>query len=177
MIKIQIEKNKKLSVKFGGENFYEILDIVKSGGLEYQGNESKKWIGNKQKFYSIIPLLQEIEKLDCFPSSRAIINFCKPSLEVQRQNIQYNSSLLKSKPFGEFQVEGIKKFLEYNRFLNSDETGLGKSFMIISALNHYFHLNLIDRIFIVTYNASLLYNWNYIQEKPSLFPHTLQNDL
>jgi len=159
MIKIKIEGKDKLSIQFFGENFLEIVDVVKRYKLKYNDKEKNKSYGNKKQFFSLIQDLTEIEEVSYYPNKQSIDELIKPKLEVFNPRIRFLNKFLKSPPLGQFQIEGIKKLIQHSRFLLSDEMGNGKSYQTISALNHLWSYNKIDRLFIVTKNATLFHNW------------------
>jgi SNF2 family DNA or RNA helicase len=152
----------KFYVRFSGENFQEILDVCKSNGLKFNNDrDNPAHIGNKKQISRIILILEEIEFVTFFPSKEKVLDDLVIKLEVKEQKIRYNPRLLKAPPHPlarDIQIEGIRSLIKHNRHLLGDDTGLGKSFCSISALNHYKHHNLIDKIFIVTFRATL-YNW------------------
>ena len=153
MIEIKLIDD-EIKLKFGGESFSEILAECKKVHLQFNPKD-KSWNGENSQIYNIIPQLQLIEE---FQVSNQIMEMIKPKLNVKFVRRQFKRELLKAEPLGEYQIEGIKKFIHTNAIINGDDPGLGKTFMMISALSHLYELKEIEKILIITV-PEVTYNW------------------
>lgn len=151
-------EEQKVGIKIFGSKFDEIKDCVKDEGLSFhkswKGYENI-WVGYKPQVYRAII---QIQKLESFPLDKELLSKLKPSLETSFFRLPYSTSLLKSSPMGEYQKKGIIKGIRQNRLLLAWEMGLGKSFTVISILNHLFHYNLVDSVLIIAPSESI-YNF------------------
>jgi len=157
MIQVISHDENFYSVNFSGENFLEAKNICKNNGLKYDP-KSYSWTCNKLPIHRIIKSLEELEMIKYEPSRSVVLERSTIKKEIKLQNIRYNKSFLKKPPLDTYQEEGIRKLIRFNRQLLADDVGLGKTYQMISALNHFIAHKLIDKIFIVSFRATL-YNW------------------
>lgn len=69
-----------------------------------------------------------------------------------------DSTGFKTKPWGKFQITGFNAIVRNSNLLLADDTGLGKTFQVITALEAQKKMGLLSRGLVVC-NASLIYNW------------------
>lgn len=152
---IKIEKiDSKFFLSFKGNNFLDILEIVKGEGLRYD-EKLGKWLGNKKIFYNVINQLKEIEYVEV---SNEILEEIKPKPRIEFERRECKKELMLSEPLGKYQLEDIETMLSTNGIINGIDVGLGKTIETITVLNHLYNNKEIDKIFIVTF-AQAVYNW------------------
>lgn len=69
-----------------------------------------------------------------------------------------DSTGFKTKPWGEFQVKGFNTIVDRPTLILADDAGLGKSFMVSTAIEAKKKLGQLKRGLVIA-KASLLYNW------------------
>lgn len=158
MVYFKSYKTGHVGLHFSGENFSEILAAVKLSGLtyakSYQG-DSHIWHGKAQEMSSAIQEITEIEDIE-LPDGFAEQIHIEPETKFVRR--MYHPDILRSEPLGEFQKQGIIKGITQNRYMYAWEMGLGKTFAIISVLNHLWLENLVDRLLVIAPTESI-YNF------------------
>jgi SNF2 family DNA or RNA helicase len=153
MIELKLVNN-EIRLFFGGENFQDILDCVKTYYLKFN-KDGKYCTGSNQSFYNLIPNLLQIEE---FEISEKILEMIKPRIQVKFQRREFNKDFFKSEPLGNYQLEDTKKMLFSNGIINGSDCGLGKTIETISVINHLYDNQEIDKILIVCF-AQVCYNW------------------
>lgn len=69
--------------------------------------------------------------------------------QTKRTRKKLDCGLIKSQPKGQFQIDGIKEGIQTNRLMLAWEMGLGKSFTVISIVNHLVKYSELDRILVL----------------------------
>lgn len=163
MINIYKERNNEFSIKFySTDNFNELLEICRNNNLKYNKYklEDKKWYGGNVLLENVLNDIKGTsEDIKYYPDKEEIERLSKNNLDYKKLRIRYLPRLFKGDYYGDFQEEGIRKLISYNSFLLTDSCGIGKSIQSITAVNHLWEYNLIDRLFIISINQSTLYNW------------------
>lgn len=144
----------RVHITFTGECFFDILDACKHAYLVYE-KESKTWSGSFRQIYNLIPELQEIEPISI---SDEILQAIQPKISVKFVRRKLIPNLIKLPPLAPYQLEDAQKMLYAEAIINGSDTGLGKTFETITALNHIFESKEIDKLLIVTF-AQACYNW------------------
>lgn len=153
-----IDMNESVGILISGQNFDLLKDIVKTHKFKYNPkiDEIKHvWTG---KGLNAIRAINELLEFESFEVPDKILEKLKPKLETEKFRIPLKEELLKSKPFGDFQINGIKNLIKQNRFMLAWEMGLGKSFTVISAINHLWEKGLVDSVLVVAPSESI-YNF------------------
>lgn len=150
--------DEKVGIKIFGDKFDELKDCLKDQNFYF--NKSWKgydniWVGEKVQAYRALLEIQKIEKM---PLDKETLLKLLPTPETKFYRLPYKRDLLKSSPMGDYQANGIKRGLKQNRLLLAWEMGLGKSFTVISILNHLWHYKMIDSFLIVAPSESV-YNF------------------
>lgn len=148
----------EIGVKISGSNFQDLLEVIKEHRLkfhkEYDGLQNI-WIGSRPQIKELLPSLGQIEHL------RIPVDFAEnlePTFETEYFDIDYDESLLKRPPLGQYQIDGIKKGISQSRYFYAWDMGTGKSYTVISVLNHLFHYGIVDRVLIMAPSESV-YNF------------------
>lgn len=159
MVKLYLSDSKEtLLVKISGDNFYELIEVLKEFRFqfreEYEGRTSV-WVKNA---IETKPALEKLLRVETFSISEEVFDRVEAKPETERFRVSFNEDLLMSPPVGEYQVEAIKRGIKQSRLYLAHKMGLGKTFIIISILNHLWEAKLIDKILIVAPPASV-YNF------------------
>jgi len=148
----------RIGLRFAGESFYDCVDLAKENFVQFKKTfekESNVWIMDKLQARALLPLFKDIEE---FSIPDHISEWLERNPETKFARRRYDENLLKSTPLGTFQEKGIRKAISQNRFYFAWEMGLGKTFAVVSTLNHLFDSGAIDKVLIVTPPESL-YNF------------------
>lgn len=182
MVRFLYEEGKNvIGVKISGKNFDALKECMKEelrfsfhsgffGTPEISERSEKVWTASPNKLLESIPYLLEIED---FEYDEEMILAFLPKKETKKYRIPLDRSLLKYDPLGEFQEKGIKKLLTQNRLMLGWEMGLGKTFTIISALNHLVKYDKVDSLMIVAPSESI---YNFKRELLKLNSFGLTDD-
>lgn len=154
MINIIKNENSYQIKFFNQEYFFEIKDILKRNFFKWN-KENKSWDGTKFNLNLVLPFLKEYDEIK---NEEFWLKDSQTKINIEENNIRFNNNLLIKKAFKEYQIDGIKNLIKYTKHGLFDDTGLGKSFETICAINHLIFNNLIDKIFLVSFRATL-YNW------------------
>ena len=148
----------KVGIKISGNKFDELKDLIKDEGFAFQTSwkgYDKIWVGHKPQAYRFLLQAQTIEKISL---NKSFLSKLTPTPETKFYRLPFKTELLKSNPMGEYQKNGIIKGIRQNRLMLAWEMGLGKSFTVISILNHLFHYELADSVLILAPSESI-YNF------------------
>jgi superfamily II DNA or RNA helicase len=171
MVKLFL-KNKKLGVKISGENFYELKEVLKSSSFKFNNDgfcyQDKLW---EKDVFLCKDALEELQEIEDFEISDEIKEKLTPKLETKKYRIPFKEEYLAANPLGDFQIRAIKKASRQTRLLFAHKQGLGKSYMIISAVNHIWNNNLADRLLVVC-PTEAVYNFRREILKFATFPVT-----
>lgn len=157
MVKYYLHNN-KVGVTLGGYNFEDLKEILKDYDFQYKSvwnSHNHIWCGSGK---SAIRALYDLQRFEFFEIQRKDIKLLLPEVETKYHKISYKTDLLKAPPIGQFQENGIKLLLKQTRYMLAWEMGLGKTFAVISALNHLHAENLVDSVLIVAPSESI-YNF------------------
>jgi len=156
LIKIGHKFFYEITEHFNRESFDDYLNIVRSSNEAIYDPDLKMWGVERNGVKSLTASL----KASGFKVSisRDLKEDLEPKRETKFIKIPLNNSLIKLPPKGDFQLEGIKKGLNQNRYLYAYEMGLGKTYIVINVLNHLFYNKKIDKVLIVV-PGEALYNW------------------
>lgn len=145
-----------LGVKFqwGHSDFDDLKQICKMGHLIWTP-EIKSWIGTKKQIYSLIPFFENTLEQQ-LPQS--IKDFVTPVQETSFTRSTFLPEVLKAEPIGEFQKQGIIRGIRQNRLLYAWEMGLGKTYTVISVINHLWAKGTVDRVMVIAPSESV-YNF------------------
>jgi SNF2 family DNA or RNA helicase len=139
------------------EYFYECLGVVKGLGFRFS-SDSKTWKTDDPRL--VKEALTEISQYE--KTSIGDLDIDTLSRQIERETkltgIDFDPSLLRSNPIGPFQVEGIKRGVNQNRFFLAWEMGLGKTFTVVSIINHLWEQKKVDKVLIVAPTESI-YNF------------------
>lgn len=157
MIRVGVSKNKKkITVKMGGDRFWDFKDILNDYQFQYNDTfEGESHIWTKTAVLAADALLELLD-IENFKISDEVLQALNPEPETKFVRNPFEESLLKSKPIGDFQIRAIKQGITQSRLYLAHKMGLGKSFMIISILNHLMANGSIDRILIVAPTESII---------------------
>jgi SNF2 family DNA or RNA helicase len=162
MIKI-VYQNDIASLYFSGENFDELLSIVKNAKLSYD-QDRKCWEGSAYKIWSIVEDIEDYETIN--PIEKKVLkqhrfDFGKKETEFIRR--RFDESLLKvlpivgKTPHENFQTDCIKKGINQNRLAIFLGMGTGKTYIATSIINHLWKKE-IDKVLIVAPPEGVI-NW------------------
>lgn len=145
-------------IKGNTPRFDDIIEFLKALGFKYHTSwKGYSHIWEKDAHYS----RKDIERLYDFGEvelSPEYEDFASAPLQTKRIGIPFDETLLRSDPKGDFQLKGIKRGISQNRLLYAFEMGLGKTYTVISVLNHLWLFELIDKVLIVAPSESI-YNF------------------
>jgi len=151
-------EDQKLGIKIYGSKFDELKDCLKDNDFSFHKSwkgYDNIWVGEKVQAYRALLQIQKIEKI---PLDKETLLSLIPKPETKFYRLPFKEDLLKSNPMGKYQEDGIKRGLHQNRLMLAWEMGLGKSFTVISILNHLWYHNLIDSFLVVAPSESI-YNF------------------
>ncbi len=153
-IKIYPENNHNLwAIEVGGDAWVELKDELKAHSFTFKSDHPKRWVGDDRKVFSVYKHLQNIDPE--FQLSSEILNLITPKPQTVFKRRSIIEDCLVSKPLAD-QRSAIVKGITQNRLLYAMEMGLGKTFVMISVINHWIHLGLVDKILIVLPPESFL---------------------
>lgn len=138
------------------ETFEEYLQVVRSSNEAEYDKDLKMWGMDRRGVKSCVASLRNSGFTIKIP--REFKTFLEPVRETKFIRRPLDESLLVKPPKGEFQLTGIKKGINQNRYLYAYEMGLGKTYIVINVLNHLFHDEKIDKVLIVV-PGEAIYNW------------------
>jgi superfamily II DNA or RNA helicase len=145
-------------ISFNGDNFHTFVDIMRDNNI-YFDKSKKGYTGLNHK---ILKAIKEMKEIESFHVSDSIIDELKNASfgisETVFERKKFIPELVKEPPIGQFQIEDAKVMINQNRVLNANETGIGKTYETIIALNHLFYHKSIDKVLILSVPESV-YNW------------------
>lgn len=164
MIGITIENNKVL-LNFWGESFVEIHEYVKKH-MDYKYDPTKqKWIGTARELYHHKENLEDIDIIKIYePDKLNDLYKLEPKNETEffnknpSRNIFVYPPIKGKQPYGNFQIESIRKGISRNRLGYFLEMGLGKSYITITVLNELYQSFGVDAVVVIA-PPSGIYNW------------------
>lgn len=160
MIKItycEIKKKAKIKL-YNTDSFTEISRFLLS---KYIGYDRKLYASycTPLKALNYIPDLRDFDEVQISDHDMELLEKYKyGEKEVVKIRRKYNPDLLLHPPLALFQKNNIKKMINTNRFLLSDDVGLGKTMSTISTLNHLIEYGEVEKVIVVTL-GSVVYNW------------------
>lgn len=149
------QDNDRILLEFSSEHFHEMVELCHLNELKFL-KEERKWTGNNSSIYNLLKNLD----FQQYPYSidESLIEKVQPKKKEIFKRKQFLPELFKSDPLGDYQIEDTKKMINSSGIINGSDVGLGKTLESITALNHLFYRNEIDKVFIVTF-AQACYNW------------------
>ncbi len=170
---ILIENEDLLGVKISGDDhFEELKDCLKDHEFAWKPEGflcyDKIWV---EKIDRAKPAIKDLLKIEEFEVTDYLWDRMTPKLETKKYRIPYKKEYLASEPIAEYQERAIKKASKQTRLLLAHKQGLGKSYMIISAINHIWNNGLADKILVVCPTESV-YNFRREILRFAMFPVT-----
>lgn len=135
------------------EIFNDLKDLIKRSNFKWSSDRGK-WVGDIYCIESFADLMKKF--FDC--DEIEIPSEAKLTAETVFKRRAIDRTLLKADPLGPFQEEGILKGIQQNRLLLGWEMGLGKTYVVVSILNHRVKYDGVDRTLIVAPSESV-YNF------------------
>jgi len=164
LIKITYISDNLFYINLYGEDFLDNLDTIKCY-QKIKFDKDKKCYTSDKKNTNYFLSNFNIQDIQFKPYKELVLEKLKTELEVKRIRINFDEKLLKYPPLKgkdelnvNYQIDDIKKVISYNRYYLALEMRLGKTYIMINALNHLFKNNLIDCCLIVC-PSNILYNW------------------
>jgi SNF2 family DNA or RNA helicase len=161
-----LDKHDSIGIRISNKSttkFQEMLEIVKELSSGFIGRNKTDY---KDKYWKIdtydqlvevlsklIEIDEDVENIDLLEKFKN-----RHLTETSKFRINLNPSLLKSDPIGNFQIRGIEKGIKQNRLMLAWEMGLGKTYTIISIINHLWEKSLIDSVLVIAPSESI-YNF------------------
>jgi len=161
MVEVRYNRAQKHCEVFfnGSKRFHDMVSLMKNNHLQFDPT-SKAWVCKSS--LKMLNLLSSIDDIEDYVLNEADLKMMEATrygkLEVKRVRRDFSEEDLNSPALGQYQIDGVKKFIYDNRCINADGTGLGKTYQTISALSILFKRGIIEKIIIVALN-SILYNW------------------
>lgn len=162
MIQIELSNNKEyLLLKVTGDSWSDIQEDIESLSIipivTFDKYSYKSHIAYVEDFAELLAWL-DFKGLEYTHSLDIPIKYHRET-EFFR-NSEFDDSIFNDniKPY-KYQLELLKWQIKRNRFYNTGEPGIGKSFLTIATISHWFKKQLIDSIILVVQNGSLLYHW------------------
>lgn len=152
--------NGKIFLKFvNTPKFSEIVTILKSYHCLFN-NDLKSWYIPITHYEDII---EEIDQYDLYTVLREeeVHNILNPTPKIKRERNNFSLSDLKSTPiigkhpFENYQIEDIQKTINRDKFGLYLDTGTGKSFIMLSAINILRNKNKFNKILYITSNSGV----------------------
>jgi len=158
---MQVVQNKnklyfKITERLDREDFEEFLMTVQSDPSVYYDPDLTMWGAKPRDIRVCIKSLRSSGF--SVKISRDLKSVLEPKRETKFTHDTISDTLLKLPPKGDFQLTGIKKGIQQNRYLYAYEMGLGKTYIVINVLNHLFNTGKIDKVLIIV-PGEALYNW------------------
>lgn len=151
MVRMGLSKDGvQVSVKISGDNFLDLKEVLHSNGFSYSDGEvgglSKVWVSSLRYPEGVVSAIQQMKEIEPF----AVPLFIEQKLQISRETeyfrIPLSEDCMRSSPVGEYQIRSIKSAMTQSRLLLALKQGLGKSFIVITALNHLHKAGLVDKI-------------------------------
>lgn len=177
MIRVYIdETTEQPVVSFGGSTFHDVLQKVKQLGYTYIP-ENKHWTAHPRKVLNTLVDLRDVDDIE-------IDTLTMDELEEQARHVRgvryfrnkVDSSLLKLPPIKgkspneDYQLHDLKKVIQTNRKGIFWEMGLGKTFLMVNVMNHFFAQDRVEKFLIIAPSEGIV-NWTReIQKFSDLFP-------
>ena len=190
MIHIKYDPNIDISyMDFGGDFFYNILEIVKMESSLKFNPKTKKWEGSALETSRVIPHLEKIEKVQIENEElfhKRVKKANTPETIFFRNSLKEDNLVFPpiegKPPHEDFQLKVINKAIKQNRLALYLQMGLGKTYIIITAINQLHSQNKIDN-FVVVSPPEGVYNWrreilrfsNWINENEILISSATNN--
>lgn len=146
----------KITERLNRELFEDYLEIVRSCDDASYDQSLMMWEIDRRGIKGCVASLRTSGFIVKIP--RELKTAIEPKRETKFIRRSLDESLLKLPPKGDFQLTGIKKGINQNRYLYAYEMGLGKTYIVINVLNHLFYDKKIDKVLIVV-PGEALYNW------------------
>lgn len=146
----------EITEKLDRDTFEEYLGIVRASNEAVYDSDLKMWGTNRRGVRSLTNSLRKSGFT--IKISRDLKTALEPHRETKFVRRSLDESLLKLPPKGDFQLTGIKKGINQNRYLYAYEMGLGKTYIVINVLNHLFYDKKVDKVLVVV-PGEALYNW------------------
>lgn len=133
-----------------GEDLYTIFSAF---GFVYHKTHKKFpglwsiWTSTKKEYLPM--LLTNLHTMYQEEIPPEIADLIKTIKETRRVRRSIDVELLMSEPKGDFQLEGILDGIQKNRFMLAWEMGMGKSYTIVSILNHRVKYDGVDKVLVV----------------------------
>jgi SNF2 family DNA or RNA helicase len=150
-------KDEEIGIKISGPNFDDLKEVVKDYGFHFKPNwgwHDHLWVSPKSN--SIKRALFDLNRIEPLEISLDLLEKISPKKETEYFRIKLDESLLKSPPKGEYQLEGIRQGIRQSRLMYAWEMGLGKTYAVISVINHLWANNLADRVLVLCPTESLV---------------------
>lgn len=164
MIKVTYIEKDIFYINIFGEDFLDNLELIRLYPKIKFDKNKKCYISDKRNTVYLLNNFKD-EDIQYLPYKELVLEKLKKELEVKRLRVNFDNNLLKSPPLKgkddlneNYQIDDIKKIISYNRYYLALEMRLGKTYIMINALNHFFKNNLIDCCLIVC-PSNILYNW------------------
>lgn len=130
--------------------FYDTIEVLKENNLSFHKTlkgHYNVWAGSP---YQVVRALRKVhETVTELPFTEEYYESLLPDLGTKKFRVSLKEDLLRSPPMGEYQLEGIRRAIQQNRLMLAWEMGLGKTYAIVSALNHLWDSGMVDRILVV----------------------------
>lgn len=157
-----------------GEDLYALMS---SYGFAYHKTHKKfpgKWSiwtsGKKEYLPMLLEDLHGFYQEEMDPEMKTLVKSFKETERIRRS---VDVDLLMSPPKGDFQLEGIRDGIQKNRFMLAWEMGMGKSYTIISILNHRMKYDGVDKVLVLCPLESV---YNFKHEMMMFSSFNLQDD-
>jgi len=163
MVKIySLNGNILLSI-FKTNKFSEILNMCKTIGNNRFSASEKAWVLQKDKVEQIIEKVKSLgESVEITDSAKQLLQKFKEENFEKEFPKQYLKvpPIVGKEPFLNFQLEDIQKAYNKKRFAIFNDTGTGKSYIILSVLNAFLNEGKINKVLYITSNSGVwdIYN-------------------
>jgi SNF2 family DNA or RNA helicase len=162
-------------VKLSGPNFDKLVEICRDLRCHFEAvveTDGGVWPGcwtfTRGQLPDVIKKINEVERFDPDTSPFGIENRSLSPEETEYVRRSLDSSCFREPPYGDYQRIDVLKLIRQNRYYLAYDMGLGKTYTIITAYNHFFKWGDIDRLLVIAPPESV-YNFKNELLRFSLF--------
>lgn len=163
-------------VDFSGDCFSSVLSVLKGYGFTYIP-QRKQWTAHPKKILSTLHDLRDIEDVDVDEFTLDLLREQASKVRgIRRYRSRFDPTVMKVPPIEgkppneDYQLRDLKRLIQTNRKGVFWKMGLGKTWLLVNAINQYFVKGQVEKVLIVAPTEGVV-NWTReIQKFSDLFP-------
>ena len=151
MVRLFISDDRcKVAVKISGDNFLNLKDSLKKNGFTFSPEGicgyPNVWVTNSKYTESLESAIDEMLEIERFEIPSEIRPLLERRSETEHFRISMREDCSRSSVVGGYQERAIQAAVRQSRLMLALKQGLGKSFVIITAMNNLHRSGLVDKI-------------------------------